>query len=89
MAAMHVTGVIAAVVAVGVVLAGMSLHLARGMNALRRDLNGRMDALARDMADLRVRMARIEGLFTGFMAWNATDARRVRGQVETLKETRI
>ena len=37
MAAMQAAaGVIAAVIAVGVVLAGMSLHLARGVNALRR-----------------------------------------------------
>ena len=37
MADMQAAGVIAAVVAMGVVLAGMSLHLARGVNALRRD----------------------------------------------------
>ena len=81
MAAMQVTGVIAAVIAVGVVLAGMSLHLARGVNALHRDT-----------ADLRARMARIEGLFAGFMARSAADARPVSpcascaGVVQTVEE---
>lgn len=75
MAAMQAAGVIAAVVSAGVVLAGMSLHLAHGMNELRRDLNGRMDSLACDVADLRVRMARLEGLFVGFIRREGADAR--------------
>lgn len=66
MADMQAAGVIAAVVAMGVVLAGMSLHLARGVNALRRDT-----------AELRARMARIEGPFAGFVARSAPDARPV------------
>ena len=81
MAAMQAAGIIAAVIAVGVVLAGMSLHLARGVNALRRDT-----------AELRARMARIEGLFAGFMARSAADAWPVSlrascaGVVQTVEE---
>lgn len=81
MADMQAAGVIAAVVAMGVVLAGMSLHLARGVNALRRDT-----------ADLRARMARIEGLFAGFVARSAADARpgspgaSCAGVVQTVEE---
>ena len=71
-AAMRVTGVIA----VGVVPAGMSLRLARGMNELRRDVNGRIDALARGIAELRERMAHLEGLFEGFTGRKPTDAAR-------------
>lgn len=66
----------------GVVLAIMTLRLARDVNAFRRDINGRlgatdgrMDSLARDVADLRVRMARLEGLLTGFVRREGADAR--------------
>ena len=55
------TPIIVSVVAMGVVLAVMILRLARGM--------------ARDFADLRARMARIEGLFAGFVRRDPTDAR--------------
>ena len=47
----------------GVVLAVMTLRLARNVSAFRRDLSGRpgaaggrMDSRARDVADLRVHM---------------------------------
>ena len=52
------TPIIVSVVAMGVVLAVMILRLARDVDALRR-------GMARDFADLRARMARIEGLFAG------------------------
>lgn len=52
----------------GVVLSVMILRLAHGMDALRRDA-------ARDFADLRERMARIEGLFAGFVRREGADAR--------------
>ena len=48
-----------AILGVGVALAGMILYIARGLNELRRDV-------ARDIADLRERMARLGGLFEGF-----------------------
>lgn len=64
------------IIAVGVALAGTNLYLARGMNELRRDVNGRIDALARDIAELRERMARLEGLFEGFTGRKPTDAAR-------------
>ena len=63
------------IIAVGVALAGTNLYLARGQNELRRDVNGRMDALARDIADLRERMARLEGLMVGFIRREGADAR--------------
>ena len=56
---------VVSVIAVGVALAGMNLYLARGMNELRRDI-----------ADLRERMARLEGLFEGFTGRKPTDAAR-------------
>ena len=62
------TPIIVSVVAMGVVLAVMILRLARGVDALRR-------GMARDFADLRARMARIEGLFAGFVRRDPTDAR--------------
>ena len=55
---------VVSVIAVGVALAGMNLYLARGMNELRRDI-----------ADLRERMARLEGLFEGFTGRKPADAR--------------
>ena len=64
------------IIAVGVALAGTNLYLARGMNELRRDVNGRIDALARDIAELRERMARLAGLFEGFTGRKPTDAAR-------------
>lgn len=64
------------IIAVGVALAGTNLYLARGMNELRRDVNGRIDALARDIAELRERMARLEGLFEGFTGRKPTDTAR-------------
>lgn len=63
------------IIAVGVALAGTNLYLARGQNELRRDVNGRIDALARDIADLRERMARLEGLMVGFIRREGADAR--------------
>ena len=42
----------------GVALAGTILYIARCHNELRRDV-------ARDIAELRERMARLEGLFEG------------------------
>lgn len=76
------TPIIVSVVAMGVVLAVMTLRLARDVNAFRRDINGRlgaadgrMDSLARDVADLRVRMARLEGLMVGFIRREDADAR--------------
>ena len=76
------TPIIVGVVAMGVVLAVMTLRLARDVDAFRRDINGRlgaadgrMDSLARDVADLRVRMARLEGLMVGFIRREDADAR--------------
>ena len=43
----------------GVALAGTILYIVRGRNELRCDV-------ARDIAELRERMARLEGLFEGF-----------------------
>lgn len=63
------------IIAVGIALAGTNLYLARGMNELRRDVNGRIDALARDIAELRERMARLEGLMVGFIRREGADAR--------------
>ena len=57
-------GILAAVIAVGVVLTGMILYLARSMDELRRDVT-------RDIADLWEGMARIGGPFAGFTARNA------------------
>ena len=65
---LQVVSIIATIIAVGVALAGMILYLARGQNELRRDV-------ARDMADLRERMARLEGLFEGFTGRKPADAR--------------
>lgn len=62
------TPIIVSVVAMGVVLSVMIFRLAHGMDALRRDA-------ARDFADLRERMARIEGLFAGFVRREGADAR--------------
>ena len=73
---MEVVSIIATIVAVGIALAGMILYLARGMNEFRRDVNGRIDALARDIAELRERMAHLEGLFKGFTGRKPTDAAR-------------
>ena len=73
---LQVVGIIATIVAVGIALAGMILYLARGQNELRRDVNGRIDALARDIAELRERMARLEGLFEGFTRRKPTDMAR-------------
>lgn len=73
---LQVVSIIATIIAVGVALAGMILYLARGMNELRRNLNGRIDALARDIAELRERMAHLEGLFKGFTERKPTDAAR-------------
>ncbi len=46
---------IIAIIGAAIVLAGLNLYLARGLNEVRRDI-----------ADLRERMARLEGLFDGF-----------------------
>ena len=80
---LQVVSIIATIIAVGIALAGMILYLARGMNELRRDVNGRIDAvngridaLARDIAELRERMAHLEGLFKGFTGRKPTDAAR-------------
>ena len=64
-----VVSIIATIIAVGVALAGMILYLARGLNELRRDVT-------RGIAELRERMARLEGLFEGFTERKQTDARR-------------
>ena len=56
--------VIVCIVAMGVVLASMIFRLAHGVDALRRDVAG-----------LRVRMARLEGLFVGFIRREGADAR--------------
>ena len=64
-----VVSIIATIIAVGVALAGMILYLARGQSELRRDVT-------RDIAELRERMARLEGLFEGFTERKQTDARR-------------
>ena len=55
-----VTPIIVVVLAMGVALAGMLLCVAHGLNELRRD-----------MAGVRERMARIEGLFEGFIRRNS------------------
>lgn len=61
------TPIIVSVLTMGVVLAVMILRLARDVDALRRDA-------ARDFADLRVRMARLEGLLAGFIRQEGADA---------------
>ena len=52
---MAVTQEMIAIIGAVIVLAGLNLYLARGLNEVRRDI-----------ADLRERMARLEGLFDGF-----------------------
>ena len=52
---MAVTQEMIAIIGAVIVLAGPNLYLARGLNEVRRDI-----------ADLRERMARLEGLFDGF-----------------------
>ena len=42
--------------------------LRNDVRELRRDLTGRIDALAKDVAELRERMARLEGALDGFLA---------------------
>ena len=64
---LQAVSIIATIIAVGVALAGMNLYLARGQNELRRDV-------ARDIAELRARMARLEGLFEGFTGRKPADA---------------
>lgn len=66
-----------AIVSVGVALGGMILYIARGQNELRRDVARDVaglqnniaelrETMHRESADLRERMARLEGLFEGF-----------------------
>ena len=42
--------------------------LRNDVRELRRDLSGRIDALAKDVAELRERMAKLEGALEGFLA---------------------
>ena len=48
-----------AILAVGIALAGMILHT-------NRETNRAIDGVRGDVAELRERMARLEGLFAGF-----------------------
>ena len=51
--------IVIAIIGTGIVLAGL---IVPSLRELRRDVGG----IHRDMADLRERMARLEGLFEGF-----------------------
>ena len=51
--------IVVAIIGTGIVLAGL---IVPSLRELRRDVGG----IHRDMADLRERMARLEGLFEGF-----------------------
>ncbi len=42
--------------------------LRNDVRELRRDLSGRIDALAKDVAELRERRAKLEGALEGFLA---------------------
>lgn len=56
-----------AVIGVGIALAATILHT-------NRETNRSLNELCRDVADLRERMARLEGLFEGFTGRRPTDA---------------
>lgn len=56
-----------AVIGVGIALAATILHT-------NRETNRSLNELLRDVADLRERMARLEGLFEGFTGRRPTDA---------------
>lgn len=56
-----------AVIGVGIALAATILHT-------NRETNRSLNELRRDVADLRERMARLEGLFEGFTGRRPTDA---------------
>ena len=51
------------IISVGVALAGVSVALAGLILASKRDINLRLLTLEKGQADLRERMARLEGIF--------------------------
>ncbi|MCY3555523.1 MAG: hypothetical protein OXH56_09400 [Gemmatimonadetes bacterium] len=53
------------IVSVGVALAGVSVALAGLILASKREINLRLVALEQGQADLRERMARLEGILEG------------------------
>ena len=55
-----------AVLAVGVALAGLMLTGLRAVRVEMHDICVEMQVVRSDVADLRERMARLEGLFEGF-----------------------
>ena len=55
------------IISVGVALAGVSVALAGLILASKRDINVRLTALEQGQADLRERMARLEGILEGLV----------------------
>lgn len=55
------------IISVGVALAGVSVALAGLISASKRDINLRLVALEKGQADLRERMARLEGILEGLV----------------------
>ncbi|MDE2848017.1 MAG: hypothetical protein OXO51_15015 [Gemmatimonadota bacterium] len=55
------------IISVGVALAGVSVALAGLILASKRDINLRLVALEKGQADLRERMARLEGILEGLV----------------------
>ena len=49
-------------------LIALFASLRNDVRELRRDLTGRIDALAKDVAELRERLAKLEGALEGFLA---------------------
>ena len=56
------------IISVGVALAGVSVALAGLILASKRDINLRLVALEKGQADLRERMARLEGILEGLVS---------------------
>ena len=49
-------------------LVALFAWLRNDVRELRRELGGRIEALAKDVAELRERMAKLEGALEGFLA---------------------
>ena len=49
-------------------LVALFAWLRNDIRELRRELSGRIDALSKDVAELRERMAKLEGALEGFLA---------------------
>ena len=70
---MDVSAELLTIIAVGVALAGLILNGQRGLRGDIDILRGTVAKLESGMADLRERMARLEGLFEGFTGRRAVE----------------